>query len=589
MLKPGRLPVRGFLERAPAAYVVLLGTLLLTWLAWYYVDQNVENRERARFYETVTMTQEAIDQRMGAYEDAMLDSRGLFYASSSVEQDEWRDYVLGSNLTSRYPGIQALGYIERVRPEEREDHVDRIQEEGQASYELWPSGERYEHFPVTYLEPSDASNRGMLGYDVYSDRVNRAAMEQSRDTGLPRASGKVDLTEAGLSREVFLIYTPVYREGETPGPLSERRRDLQGFIVGVFRADELLEGIFGGKVDPTIDFEVFDGAEYTPERLLHDDDDSLHASDPSYRPSFSDITTLEVAGRYWSLYFSTVPGSEGGWEGNLPIVVLLSGLAMSFLLFGITWMLSRSRLLAERASQELEEANHELEATNRELEAFSYSVSHDLRAPLRSIDGFSQILLEDYSDELDEEGKSYLGRVRAASQRMGRLIDDLLGLSRVTRGALRREPVDLSFEAREIITELCKREPERRVEAQVSDGLVAHGDTRLLRIALENLISNAWKFTEKEPEARIEFGITRLAGTSAYYVSDNGAGFDMAYADKLFGAFQRLHGAEEFEGTGIGLATVQRVVHRHGGRVWAEGEVGHGATFYFTLGPGGQA
>ena len=588
-MKPGRLPFRGFLDRTLAAYVVLLGTLLLTLLAWYYVDQNVENRERARFEETVTVTKEAVDQRMSVYVDAMLDGRGLFYASSSVERDEWRDYVAGSDVSSRYPGIQALGYVERVRPEEREDHVDRVREEGLDSYELRPSGERYEYFPVVYLEPSEASDSGMLGYDVYSHRVNRAAMEQARDTGLPRASGKVYLTEAGLTREVFLIYTPVYREGETPETLPERRQDLQGFIVGVFRADELLEGIFGGKIDPTINFEVFDGAEYTPERLLHDDDDSLYAGDPSYRPSFSDITTLEVAGRYWSLYFSTVPGSEGDWQSNLPLVVLLSGLAMSFLLFGITWMLSHNRLLAESASRELEDANRDLEATNRELEAFSYSVYDDLRAPLRSIDGFSQILLEDYSDELDEEGKDYLSRVRAASQRMGRLIDDLLGLSRVTRSALRWEPVNLSTQAREIIADLCKREPERRVEVEVSDGLVAYGDARLLRVVLENLIGNAWKFTEKESEARIEFGVTRFTGAPAYYVSDNGAGFEMAYADKLFGAFQRLHGSEEFEGTGIGLATVQRVVHRHGGRIWAEGEVGRGATFFFTLGPGGQA
>jgi signal transduction histidine kinase len=589
-LKPGRLPFRGFLDRTPAAYVVLLGTLLLTLLAWYYVDQNVENRERARFEETVTVTKEAVDQRMSAYVDAMLDGRGLFYAhSSSIERDEWRDYVAGSDVSSRYPGIQALGYVERVRPEEREDHVDRVREEGLDTYELRPSGERYEYFPVVYLEPSEASDSGMLGYDVYSHRVNRAAMEQARDTGLPRASGKVYLTEAGLTQEVFLIYTPVYREGETPETLPERRQDLQGFIVGVFRADELLEGIFGGKIDPSINFEVFDGAEYTPERLLHDDDDSLYAGDPSYRPSFSDVTTLEVAGRYWSLYFSTIPGSEGDWLSNLPLVVLLSGLAMSFLLFGITWMLSHNRLLAERASRELEDANHELEATNRELEAFSYSVSHDLRAPLRSIDGFSQILLEDYSEELDEEGKDYLSRVRAASQRMGRLIDDLLGLSRVTRSALRWVPVDLSAQAREIIADLCKRESERRVEVEVSDGLVAYGDARLLRVVLENLIGNAWKFTEKESEARIEFGVTRFTGAPVYYVSDNGAGFEMAYADKLFGAFQRLHGSEEFEGTGIGLATVQRVVHRHGGRIWAEGEVGRGATFFFTLGPGGQA
>jgi light-regulated signal transduction histidine kinase (bacteriophytochrome) len=281
-------------------------------------------------------------------------------------------------------------------------------------------------------------------------------------------------------------------------------------------------------------------------------------------------------------------GEQGSWL--LPLFVILSGLAVSFLLFGVTLMLVRSRVRAEKASQDLEDTNHELEATNRELEAFSYSVSHDLRAPLRSIDGFSQILIEDYADEIDEEGNDYLGRVRAASQRMGHLIDDILGLSRVTRGTMSRERLDLGALATEVAEELRETRPERKVEFSAQKGLEVWGDPKLLRVALANLIGNAWKFTEKSPEARIEFGrdeeLSRKGRVPVYYVRDNGAGFDMTYANKLFGAFQRLHGAEEFEGTGIGLATVQRVVHRHGGRIWAEGEVDRGATFYFTLRPG---
>ncbi len=233
------------------------------------------------------------------------------------------------------------------------------------------------------------------------------------------------------------------------------------------------------------------------------------------------------------------------------------------------------RRVAERTSQ--------LELANKELEAFSYSVSHDLRAPLRSIDGFSQALLEDYADRLDPQGQEYLRRARAASQRMAELIDDLLNLARVARADLRREPVDLSAMARAIAGELQRSQPERRAAFVIADGLVASGDPRLLRVALVNLLGNAWKFTGKQPEARIEFGRTHRDGEPAYFVRDDGAGFDMAYVGKLFGPFQRLHGAAEFEGTGIGLATVQRIVHRHGGRVWAEGAVGRGATFYFTL------
>jgi light-regulated signal transduction histidine kinase (bacteriophytochrome) len=217
------------------------------------------------------------------------------------------------------------------------------------------------------------------------------------------------------------------------------------------------------------------------------------------------------------------------------------------------------------------------------LEAFSYSVSHDLRAPLRAIDGFSQILLEDYEDELDEEGRLYLKRTKAASQRMGELIDDLLDLSRMTRGKMRRESVDLSALARAIAEEFRRAQPEHEVEVVVEEGLVANGDGSLLRVVLENLLGNAWKFKRNQPHPRVEFGLLEHEDTPTYYVRDNGVGFDMAYAGKLFGAFQRLHSAGEFEGTGIGLATVQRIIHRHGGRVWAEGEVGKGATFFFTL------
>ncbi|MFC1902938.1 ATP-binding protein [Chloroflexota bacterium] len=235
------------------------------------------------------------------------------------------------------------------------------------------------------------------------------------------------------------------------------------------------------------------------------------------------------------------------------------------------------------AEEEIIKANTELAAVNKELEAFAYSVSHDLRAPLRSIDGFSQALIEDYPDRLDEQGKDYLQRVRSASQRMGVLIDDLLSLSRVTRSEMRHETVDLSALAQSIAEELQETQPERQVAFVIASGLTTSGDPQLWRLLMENLLSNSWKFTGYHPKARIEFGATRSDGKEAFFVRDDGAGFDMTYADKLFGVFQRLHAQDEFPGNGVGLATVQRIAHRHGGQVWAEGEVGKGATFYFTL------
>ena len=238
---------------------------------------------------------------------------------------------------------------------------------------------------------------------------------------------------------------------------------------------------------------------------------------------------------------------------------------------------------ADELDKRVQERTRELEDANRELEAFSYSASHDLRAPLRSINGFARLLQKGQADRLDEKGREHLDRVRSESQRMSELIDALLDLSHMARTNLRREVVDLSEMAKAIAAELQASEPNRDAEFLVTPGLRTRGDVKLLRQVLHNLLGNAWKFTGTRGRTEIELGATLHEDETTFYVRDNGVGFDMAYVEKLFGAFQRLHRTDDFEGTGIGLATVQRIVHRHGGRVWAEGEVDKGATFYFIL------
>lgn len=245
----------------------------------------------------------------------------------------------------------------------------------------------------------------------------------------------------------------------------------------------------------------------------------------------------------------------------------------------------RAEEALKEEKEEVERSKNQLQAVNKELEAFTYSVSHDLQAPLRSIDGFSQALLEDHADKLDDEGQDYLQRVRLATQRMAQLIDDLLHFSRMTRAEMQCEMVDLSALAQKIAGELQQSEPGRDVELVIAPDIVASGDPNLLRVVLENLLGNAWKFSKKRARAKIEFSCDETDGQPTYFVRDNGVGFDMAYADRLFAAFQRLHSDEEFEGNGIGLATVQRILHRHGGRIWANSAVDRGATFYFTLPP----
>jgi two-component system, sensor histidine kinase and response regulator len=254
---------------------------------------------------------------------------------------------------------------------------------------------------------------------------------------------------------------------------------------------------------------------------------------------------------------------------------------------------SRAEEEVRKLNEDLEllvsERTRQLEAVNKELEAFAYSVSHDLRAPLRAVEGFSQALLEDYRAALDGRGQDYLRRVSGEARRMAQLIQDLLVLSRVTRAEMNLQRVELSALAQEVIKMLRQGEPARRVNVAIQDGMTVQGDSRLLRQVLENLLGNAWKFTSRREGGRIELGAHRQDGIMTYFVRDNGAGFDMEYADKLFVPFQRLHGMNEFPGTGVGLSTVQRIISRHGGRAWAEGKVGEGATFYFTLGDTSRA
>lgn len=254
-------------------------------------------------------------------------------------------------------------------------------------------------------------------------------------------------------------------------------------------------------------------------------------------------------------------------------------------LFGASIMTPYAKLIeAEKENKRLiRQMEQRVFERTAQLEAFSYSVSHDLHASLRAINGFSQSLFERYHSLLDEKGGDYLQRIRNATQKMAQLLDDLFKLSSFSRGEMTITSVDLSLLAGEVAAEQRRSQPDRRVSFIITEGLVVRGDQRLLKVALDNLLSNAWKFTGNTNEALIEFGSTLIDGAETYFIRDNGAGFDMASADKLFNAFQRLHQEQEFPGAGVGLSLVQRIIHRHGGRIWAEGKVGEGATFYFTL------
>jgi PAS domain S-box-containing protein len=400
----------------------------------------------------------------------------------------------------------------------------------------------------------------------------------------------VEISLSPLESEQGLLITSIVRDITARKQAEQAKQQVQAryqelvnnLPVGVYRNTPGASGRFL-EVNPAM-AEIFE-AQSTEELLGHAVSDLY--CDPAARKAFAD-KALAQGQASEELHLKTLRGRE--FYAAITAVVKQDANGESYF-DGIVEDISarkESELHIRQLNHILRGRSAELETINGELEAFSYSVSHDLRAPLRAIDGFSRTLLSDYSECLDDKGKDRLARVRAAAQRMAALIDDLLKLSRVSRTELHRETVDLGQLSQEVVETLREGEPQRAVAFSVQSDLATQGDPRLLRVVMDNLLGNAWKFTGQRPDAQIEVGGHAEEENFVYFVRDNGAGFDMNYANKLFGAFQRLHDADEFPGTGIGLATVQRVIHKHGGRIWAEGAVDQGASFYFTLGGNGH-
>ncbi len=374
-------------RRGAAAYSVLLLALLLTLLASYYVRQNVEAEARTRFDETTKATRAAIYRRVNAYLAAMFGARGLLRVSDSVGRDEWDGYVRsiepGSPIrkSQSLEGLQSLGFATYLRPGEREAYSREAREEGVR--DLWPEpdGERSAYFPLKLVGPSYEANRKMINYDAYSDPAHRSVMDRARDIGEPQVTGMDYVltnapshSEADLAfRKGFVVYLPVYQDGEPKDTVAERRRALRGFVVGTFKAEELFAHTFGRTFHPAVDFEVYDGEDAASSSLLYDNNGVRNAGEKGNATLFSKVRRIKVADtrsgtREWALYFATLPAFERGVKSNLPAFVLVSGVTVSLLLFGITWMLARSRTQAFRASADLKEANRELEQANTELQ-----------------------------------------------------------------------------------------------------------------------------------------------------------------------------------------------------------------------------
>lgn len=556
----------------PLLLLLIAAISLFIWAShWEYERIQLEFKDAAK--DSV----EKLRSRFENYIEAVKSVERLYASSSNVTREEFHVFV---KYIAQMPGMQGISWNEVVTRAGRDAFETRNRNEGFPDFrirerdstgKLVPAAVRESYVVVTYIEPMKG-NKPALGYDVASSANRGIALNRARDLGKEIATEPVSLVQESGSQPGFLLFYPVYR-----GPthtLQERRRNLIGFTVGVFRVADIIEEVSTDQTREQITIGLYDDTFLSNQNLYGPERNDL--SDVPYYWT----TTFNIGSRDWLISIKPTKAylaAHRGWQAWAMLAMGLTFIALlSIFLLGMSGH-------SYQIEQIVEERTAALEYSNKELEAYSYSIAHDLRAPLRSIIGFSQVLLEDGKDSLDRNNVDHLQRIIASSKFMAKLIDDILDLSRVSRSRMEFTEVNLSKLCQQIIEELQNAEPDRKVSYQIQSNLLVNGDQRLLYLVLSNLLGNAWKFTQQNKEAHIEIGQSMENGQRVFYVRDNGIGFEMQYSSRIFGLFKRLHRKEEYAGTGVGLATVQRIIDRHEGWLRAEGEKGKGATIFFSL------
>ncbi len=705
----------------PFAILVLVVSVLFVLVAWDHARQRELRLASEQFRGIAGQQASLVQMHLNNIEVTLRGGASLFAAVDQPTPEQWRGYVDGLRVQSRFPYVLGLGYAVYVDGRELTRLQEAWREDGRGLLEIRPRGHREHYGPILYMEPQSPENRGAVGFDMYSEATRRSAMHAAMHSGRSQLSGRLVLMRDVANPEYSLVlYMPVYAGLEAADSPQLRRASMRGWVYAPFRIGAMLRSALRPAQTRTM-LRVVDTTD-GGHAVLHQDpgiDDSGHA--------FTHSLAMQFYGRRWRFDFFSGPTESAAPQLAALDKLLLAGLAASLLLFAMTWMLASTeararriaadmtqsyrrseqrfrnamqysaigkalldsngaivennpafgrifgrsedvlqghslnefldegdtqplvtsqmevldesggvirltrtlrrgdgevrhvhltfapvpnepgidvsrlvqvedvteRVRAEAAVQALNRTlearvaarTRELSEANRELESFAYSVSHDLRAPLRGIEGFSRMLGERHAQGLDATGRDYLERVRRGTARMGELIDALLKLARIGRAEPEVADVDMSALAEDVVAGLADADPGRAIDLRIEPGMRAQGDRTLLQNLLENLLGNAWKFTRDRDDARIEFSSEMGDDQRPWFVvRDNGAGFDPDYAGKLFKPFQRLHSQDEFPGHGIGLASVKRIIERHGGEIRAEGRPGQGAAFRFRLG-----
>ncbi len=626
---PGRhQKILNILHKPFTAWVILCCGLLATLFAWKlstdYLQQQIEQRFNTHVDEITT----AIEKRMLVYEQLLWGGVALFNASDEVSRAEWHTYINSLKIDRHWQGIQGMGFSVPVSQSQRTAHTAALRDEGFADYDIRPAGKRNEYSAIIYLEPFDWRNRKAFGYDMWSKKLRRQAMQRARDTGKAATSGAVDLVQE-TDRDIqkgFLTYVPVYQNGITPKTRQQRRDLFVGWVFAPFRTGDLMQGVLG-KRDAEVEFQIFDGTTQTNPHKLFDSgiDEPENARNVIGSPLHAQ-RELNLQGRRWTLRFESRNTPTSALERNQPNLIAACGLIVDLFLFFIIASLARAHAIQKTMSNELRDAKTHLEykvkcrtlALNEErlrleervaerttqlrekvsesealvnaltdinenLRQFSYVASHDLKEPLRMVVSFTDLLAQKYADKLDDTGREYIKIAADSGMRMQTMIDDLLQFTRLDDNSERIKKVDCNVELVHVLQDYQDAISSDQIEVIRADlPTIRCNPSRFLTV-IKNLIGNGIKYGKAEGITTIRVGAQEKNDEWIFSVADNGIGIEERFHQRIFEPFKRLHSHDEYAGTGLGLAICKKIVVTWGGRIWLDSLPGVGTTFHFSM------